>query len=84
MENQNPDLIEPRGLLGREVEGDAVTGIAQECLACRHRLEDAGYPLPEIVVDAAEISDKAGQSLGHVGVEIVADDLLSRRRRRIK
>ena len=45
MENQNLDLIEPRGVLGREVEGDAVTGIAQECLACRHRLEDAGYPL---------------------------------------
>jgi hypothetical protein len=44
MENQNLDLIEPRGVLGREVEGDAVTGIAQECLACRHRLEDAGYP----------------------------------------
>ena len=45
MENQNLDLIEPRGVLGREVEGDAVTGIAQECLSCRHRLEDAGYPL---------------------------------------
>ena len=40
----NLDLIEPRGVLGREVEGDAVTGIAQECLACRHRLEDAGFP----------------------------------------
>ena len=58
MENQNPDPIEPRGVLGREVEGDAVTGIAQECLACRHRPEDAGYPFSRvIVVDAAEIRD---------------------------
>ena len=57
-------------------------GIAQECLACRHRLEDAGFPLlPEVVVDAAEISHEAGHPLGHVGVEIVADDPPSRRRR---
>jgi hypothetical protein len=45
------DLLEPRsgsrprGVLGREVEGDPVTGIAQERLACRHRLKDAGFAL---------------------------------------
>ena len=31
----NFDLIEPRGVLGRELESDAVTGIAQKRLAYR-------------------------------------------------
>lgn len=31
----NLDLIDPRGMLGREVERDPVTGIAQKRLACR-------------------------------------------------
>jgi hypothetical protein len=67
----------------REVESDPVTGIAQERLACRHRLEDAGFPLlAEVFVDAAEISNQAGDPLGHVGVEVIADHLPPRRRRR--
>src|SRR5437588_11072188 len=31
------DLVEPRGMLGREVKADAVAGVAQERLAADHR-----------------------------------------------
>jgi hypothetical protein len=77
------DLIDPRGVLGREVESDPVTGIAQERLACCHRLEDAGLSLlPEILLDTAKLRHEAGDPFGHVGIEVVADDLPRRRRRR--
>jgi hypothetical protein len=63
-------------MLGREVEGDAVVAIAQERLGCHHRLEDAGFSfLTQIFVDAAKVRHQADHPLGHVGVEIVADDL---------
>src|ERR1700712_3201113 len=76
------DLVEPRGVFRREVEGNAVSSIAQEALACRHRLKDAGFPLlAEVFVDAAEISNKAGDAFGHVRVEVVADHPPARRRR---
>ena len=75
------DLVEPRGVLGREVEGNAMTDIAQECLAGRHRLEDAGFPLlAEVFIDAAELCDQTDHSFGDVGIEIVADHLPSSRR----
>src|ERR1700712_3887101 len=80
---RSPCLVKPGGMLGREMESDAVTGMAQERLARRHRLEDAGFPLlAEVVVDAAEVSHETGHPLGHVGVEIVADHLPWRRRGR--
>jgi hypothetical protein len=53
-----------------------VSSIAQERLTRRHRLKDAGFPfLAEAFVDAAEISNQAGNPFGHVGVEVVADHL---------
>src|ERR1700730_13810805 len=62
----NLDLVEPRGVLGREVEGDPVAGVAQECLACRHRLKDTGLSLlSEIFVDAAQLSHQADNPFGH-------------------
>src|SRR5271170_3202137 len=55
-ENGEPDLdlIDPRRVLRREVEGDAMAGVAQEGLARRHGGENAGLALlAEIVGDAA-------------------------------
>src|SRR3954469_14056772 len=77
------DLVHPRCVLGREVERDPMIGIAQERLTCCHRLKDAGLAfLPEVVGDAAELCDQAGHAFGHVRVEIVADHVPPRRRRR--
>jgi hypothetical protein len=48
------DLVEPRGVLGREVEDDAMAGVAQEARARGHRLEDAVLAFDaEVAVDAA-------------------------------
>src|SRR5688572_32172515 len=47
------DLVEPRRMLGGEVEDDAVLGIAQKRLPARHRLQDAALALdPEILLQA--------------------------------
>src|SRR5580693_3630655 len=57
------DLVEPGGVLGREMESDAVSGVAEERLTCCHRLEDAGFSLlPEVLVDAAEVGNEAGHA----------------------
>jgi hypothetical protein len=37
----NLDLIEPRSMFGREVEGDAMLRVAQECLTGRLGCENA-------------------------------------------
>ena len=39
------DLVDPRRVLGGEVEDDAMGWIAQESLTLGHRLEDAGFSL---------------------------------------
>src|SRR5208283_80817 len=57
------DLVDPTGVLGRDVESDPVTGIAQERLACCDRLEDAGFSLlPEILLDTAKLRHQAGEA----------------------
>ena len=41
-----------------------------------NRLEDAGFSLlPEILLDTAKLRHEAGDPFGHVGIEVVADDL---------
>lgn len=70
------DLVEPRGMLGREVEDDAVAGVAQEAHARGHRLEDAVLAFDaEVAVDAAGRGDQAHDGLRAVDVEIVQDQV---------
>jgi hypothetical protein len=70
-------------MLRREVESDAVAGVAKERLSRGHRVENAVFAfLAEIVVDATELSDEAHDAFGHVGIEVVADDAPRRGRRR--
>jgi len=68
------------------MESDPVSGIVQECLARRRRLEDAEFPLlAEVFVDATRLGNKAGGTLGETSVEIFADHVPHYcRRRRIK
>ena len=76
------DLIEPRGVLGGEMEGDPVALVAQEGLAAGARFEDAALALfPEIAFDCAVAGDQTHDALGEVDVEVVANDapLLIRR-----
>jgi hypothetical protein len=61
----NLDLVDPGRVLRREVEGDPMRGIAKECLACRHRLEDARLSLlPKLFVDAATIGNQTDHAFG--------------------
>src|SRR3954451_24588924 len=63
------DLVDPRGVLGREVEGDPMIGVTQERLACRHRLENAGFSLlAEVMFDATEFCDQAGHAFSDMWV----------------
>jgi hypothetical protein len=70
------DLVEPRGMLGREVEDDAMAGVAQEARARGHRLEDAVLAFDaEVGVDAAGRGDQAHDGFRAVDVEIVHDQV---------
>jgi len=54
------DLIEPRGMLGREVKDDAVAGVAQELLAGGHRLEDTALAFdPEVAGETDGLGHQA-------------------------
>jgi len=69
---QHLDLIEPRGMLGREVKDDAVVGVAQELLARSHRFEDAAFAFdPEVGLEADDPGNQAYDRLGAMDIEIV-------------
>ncbi|WP_416274728.1 hypothetical protein, partial [Lamprobacter sp.] len=52
------DLVQPRGVLGREVADDAVARVTQEALTGGHRLEDAGLAFDaEVDVELARLGD---------------------------
>src|SRR4051812_4928527 len=58
------DLVQPRGVLGREVKADPVAGITQERLAAGHRGQHAGLALlAEVVVDPAPIGEQADHAV---------------------
>jgi hypothetical protein len=63
-------------MLGGKVEGDAVSGVAQEGFARRQRFEDAGLALhSKLLVQAAAAGDQPDHALREVDVEVVADDV---------
>ena len=69
------DLIEPGGMLGGEMEGDPVAGVAQKGLAAGEGFEDAALAFfPELLFDAAVAGHQTHDALGDVGVEVVAND----------
>ena len=63
-------------MLGREVEGDAVVGLAQEGLAGGLGREHARLAFEaELALETAVARNQANDGLGEVDVEIVADDV---------
>src|SRR5919202_2203431 len=78
-EDREPDLdlVEPRAVLGRVVEDDAMGGIPEEGGPRLARGEDAGLTLDaEVeVMQARDCGDPANERLGAVGVEVVGDDV---------
>jgi hypothetical protein len=65
-------LVEPRAVLGRVDEADAMGNIGKELLATGKRLEDAAAAfLPEVLADLAPFGHELDQRLGHMRVELV-------------
>src|SRR5215467_9961185 len=64
------DLVEPRGVSGCEVEGDAMLGLTQEGGAGELGSEHAGLAL-----EAAVASHEPDDGLGKMDIEIVANDI---------
>src|SRR5258708_7860166 len=63
-------------MLGREVEGDAMGRIAQECLAGDLGSKHTGFAFDaEVALEAAVPGNEADHGLGEVNVEIVTDDV---------
>ena len=61
-------------MLGREVENEAMAGIAQEALTGGHRLEEARFPFgAEVDLEATVFGHQAHQRLRAVDVEVVHD-----------
>src|SRR5205823_231257 len=72
----NLDLVEPRCVFGREVKGDAMLRVAQECFSGRLGCEDARLSFDaEFDLEAAGAGNKADDGLREVDVEIVANDV---------
>src|SRR5205085_6026028 len=68
--------IEPGGVSGREVEGDAMLGLTQEGGAGDLGSEHAGFAFDaELVLEPAVASHEPHDRLGEVDIEIVADDI---------
>jgi hypothetical protein len=79
-----PDLklVDPRRMLRREVEHDAMAGVAQECLAARHRGQHAGLALlAQIIGDMAQPCHQSDHAFREMRVEVVADHVPARARR---
>src|SRR5207244_3004123 len=63
-------------MLGREVEGDAMVRLAQECLTGDLGSKHTGLAFDaEVALEAAVAGNEADDGLGEVNVEIVADDV---------
>src|ERR1051325_5067614 len=72
------DLVEPRGVSGREVEGDAMLGLRQEGGAGGLGSEHAGFALAtQLVLEPAVARHETDDGLGKMDIEIVADDIPS-------
>jgi hypothetical protein len=70
------DLVEPRGVSGREVEGDAMLRLGQERGTRSSGSKHAGFALhAEASFETAVACHEADDGLGEVDVEIVADDI---------
>src|SRR3979490_1444735 len=63
-------------MLGREVEGDAMVRLAQECFTGDLGSKHTGLAFDaEVALEAAAAGNEADDGLGEVDVEIVADDV---------
>ena len=63
-------------MLGREVEGDAMVRLAQECLTGELGSKHTGLAFDaEVALEAAMAGNEADDGFGEVNVEIVADDV---------
>jgi hypothetical protein len=67
------DLVEPRGVLGREVEGDVMLRLAQECLTGCFGGQYAGLAFDAEVAFEAAVAGQRGGRRTRRDVEIVAD-----------
>lgn len=69
------DLIKPGGVARREVEGDAVSGIAEKGFTGFHGVQDASFSLqPEVLLDTIVFGNQSDDAFGQVGVQVVRDD----------
>src|SRR5271156_2954423 len=70
------DLIQPRRVLGREVENDSMVFLAQKRFAGCLGRKDPGLALDaEVAVEGTMLRNEANNRLGEMDVEVVADDI---------